>query len=148
MAKDRYKIPIAVHLVAFQKGKALLLRRFNTGYRDGYYSVPSGHIDGKESLTQAALRETLEEIGIKLKPNHIKMVHTQHVGLRENNKEYLMLYFTTNHKLDDAKIMEKDKCDDLRWFPLNNLPVKMVPYVREAIKQIRHKTIYSETAWK
>lgn len=147
MPKYRCKLPVGVFLVAFQKNKVLLLRRFNTGYRDGYYSVPAGHIDGNESATRAVLRETLEEIGVKLKPNQIKMVHTQHIGLIENNKEYLMLYFTTHHKLGEIEIKEKNKCDDLRWFPVNKLSPKMIPYVREAIKKIKQKIIYSEFAW-
>lgn len=147
MSKDRYKLPIGVFLVAFRKNKVLLLRRSNTGYRDGYYSVPAGHIDGNESATQAILRETLEEIGAKLKPKQVKMVHTQHIGLKENNKEYLMLYFITHHELGEIQIKEKDKCDDLKWFPINKLPPKMIPYVRDAIKKIKQGITYSEFSW-
>ena len=50
------------------KGKKVLLqKRMNTGFMDGYYDATvSGHIEANESITQAALRETREEIGLEI----------------------------------------------------------------------------------
>ena len=52
----------------FTKGKKVLLqKRMNTGFMDGYYDATvSGHIEANESITQAALRETREEIGLEV----------------------------------------------------------------------------------
>lgn len=36
---ERFKLVTAVHLILTQNGKILLLRRYNTGYEDGNYSV-------------------------------------------------------------------------------------------------------------
>ena len=55
VARDWYKLVAAVHLFLIRDGKVLLLRRFNTGYEDGQYSVIAGHLDGDEEAT-AALR--------------------------------------------------------------------------------------------
>ena len=49
--------PVAVHLFLVQDGRILLLRRYNTGYEDGNYSVVAGHIDGGEKLKSAMVRE-------------------------------------------------------------------------------------------
>ena len=54
---NRFKLVVAVHLILIENGKILLLRRYNTGYEDGNYSVVAGHIDGNESVIKAMKRE-------------------------------------------------------------------------------------------
>lgn len=64
MPKERFKIVPSVYLILMKDNKILFSRRYNTGYFDGYYSFPAGHLDGGETLKQAMVRETEEEIGI------------------------------------------------------------------------------------
>ena len=59
--KKRYTMPVAVHLFLIKDGRILLLRRFNTGYEDGNFTVVAGHVDGNESYIDAMLREAKEE---------------------------------------------------------------------------------------
>lgn len=40
--------------------------------------------------------------------------------------------------------MELDKCDDIGWFDLDNLPENMVEYTRQAIEMMRKGETYSE----
>ena len=64
MAKERHKLIPSVYLVLIKNNKILLLRRFNTGFMDGYYSLPAGHVESNETLTSAMVREAKEEIGM------------------------------------------------------------------------------------
>ena len=45
-----FKFKSAVHLFLIQDDKILLLRRYNTGYEDGNYSVIAGHLAGGEQV--------------------------------------------------------------------------------------------------
>ena len=74
----RAKFPVTVHLWFFREGQILLSRRFNTGYADGQYSVPAGHLDGGETVMDAAAREAEEEVGIGIEPSDMTFSTVMH----------------------------------------------------------------------
>ena len=68
---DRFKLVPETHLLLVQGDRILLLRRCNTGYEDGKYSVIAGHMDGAETAREAICREAEEEAGIELTPDDL-----------------------------------------------------------------------------
>ena len=66
--------PVAVHLLLVKNDRVLLLRRYNTGYEDGNYSVVAGHIEGGEDLKTAMIREAREEAGIEILRSNLEVV--------------------------------------------------------------------------
>lgn len=140
----RSRFPIAVHLLFIEDGKVLLLRRFNTGYEDGNYSVVAGHVDAGETVTQTAIREAQEEAGVQIAPENIEVVHVIH---RKSNDERIDFFVQVNAWDGEIRNMEPDKCDDLSWFPLSCLPVNIIPYVRNVIKTAGNGGFYSEYGW-
>jgi 8-oxo-dGTP pyrophosphatase MutT (NUDIX family) len=62
--KERFKLIPAVYLILRRNDEVLLLRRANTGYQDGKYSLIAGHLDGDELATEGMIREAKEEAGI------------------------------------------------------------------------------------
>ena len=58
MGKERPKVIPTAYLVLTKDNKILLSRRHNTGFQDGKYSLPAGHLGGdEETLAQAIARE-------------------------------------------------------------------------------------------
>ena len=144
MREKRFKVPVAVHLFLIKDGKILLLRRFSTGYEDGNYSLIAGHLDGNEDIKSAMIREAREEAGIEITPNNIEIVSVIH---RKSDDERID-FFLTAHSWD-GKIMnmEPQKCDDLSWFHINNLPHNVIPYIKRAIENYECGTQFDTFGW-
>lgn len=66
--KERFKYIGSSYLILIKEGSILLLKRANTGFMDGYYSLPAGHLDGDETAREGGSREIKEEIGIDINP--------------------------------------------------------------------------------
>jgi 8-oxo-dGTP diphosphatase len=142
--KLRFKMIASSYLIYIHNQQILLSRRLNTGYEDGNYSLPAGHVEAGETLTQALIREVKEEIGVKVKPKDVNLVHTMH---RIHQDIRLDFFFMINKFSGKIKNCEPKKCDDLRFFPIDKLPENTIPYIRSAIAQILKKQIYSEFGW-
>lgn len=142
---ERFKLMGAVHLFLFRGGHVLLLRRFNTGYEDGNYSVPAGHLDGGETVTQAGIREAREECGIDIAIQDLSVVGVMH--RRSRGDERVDFFLTTTHWTGTIVNREPDKCDDLSWYALENLPGNTIPYIREALTQHSNGLWFREFGW-
>ncbi|KND49009.1 MAG: pyrophosphohydrolase [Parcubacteria bacterium C7867-005] len=147
MKKERHKIISASYLLLFQDEKVLLLRRFNTGYEDGNYSVPAGHVDKGESVLDCLVREAKEEIDVLIDKKDVGLVHVMHRNGTDHNDEHLDFFFTCSKWDGELKNMEPEKCDDLSWFNLQNLPQNTIPYILRALEDVRDKKLYSESDW-
>ena len=142
---ERFKLVTAVHLILIEDEKILLQRRYNTGYEDGNYSIVAGHIDGNESVIKAMQREALEEAGIKIKEEDLEIVHV--MNKKEPDRESIDYFFTCKNYDGNISIMEKDKCDELKFYKLDELPENMIPYVRKGIEYYIENKQFSIYGW-
>ncbi len=142
--KDRFRPFAAVYVLFVRNDKILMARRAHTGYQDGMYSLPAGHIDGNETLRAAAVREAREETGATIAQRDLELKLTMH---RIHDREYLDVFFLVKKWRGTMRNREPHKCDDLSWFPLNAIPKNTIPYVREAIRCYRKGIRYSEFGW-
>lgn len=126
----RRAFPSAVHLLLIKEDRLLLLRRKNTGYMDGYLSVVAGHLEGNETVHAAAKREALEEAGIQLDEQDLAIVGVMH---RREDDERIDWFLTVSRWSGQICNAEPDKCEELVWHPLAELPPDIIPYVRRGI---------------
>ncbi len=140
----RFTVIPAVYVIFRDGEKVLLTRRTNTGYMDGYYGLPSGHVDGNESAVRAAAREAKEEVGVTISENDLTFVHVMHRVAEKGDHERVDFYFEATRWLGDPTNAEPHKCDDVQWFPINDLPENMVPVVRTALGHIADGEYYSD----
>jgi 8-oxo-dGTP diphosphatase len=144
MSPERFKLVSAVHLFLIREGRVLLLRRFNTGYEDGSYSVVAGHLDGGEPVKQAMIREAHEEVGITIAPEDVDVVGVMH---RRSEDERIDWFLAASSWSGEVTNAEPHKCDRLDWFPLDALPDNVIPYVRRAIDNYRRGAWFDSFGW-
>lgn len=145
--KERYKLRCAVFLILtkIENGKEyiLLQRRQNTGILDGKYDVScSGHLEAGETLKQAMKRETKEEIGIDIFEDKLELSSVMHANFSDS--EYLLIAFSTKDYKGMPTIMEDDKCSDLKWFEIDNLPDDIADTRRIMIDNYLNDNNYNE----
>lgn len=144
MTKDRNKSVPASYLLLRKGEKILLMRREGSGYYDGWYSVPAGHVEAGELPIDALVRETKEELGIILGNNDVRLVHTMYRTKHDETGDRVDLFFEAAKWTGEITNTEPHKCDDVRWFSIDSLPKNIMHHVREAIENIENGISYSE----
>lgn len=118
--------------------EVLLQLREGTGYMDGYWAAAvAGHVERGESVFDAATREAQEEVGITgldLSPV-CAMQRTAPTGLEID--ERVDYFFTATSWVGEPRIVEPDKCAELRWFALDALPDPVVPHELQVLVALR-----------
>ncbi len=141
---ERFKLVSAVHLFLLREGRVLLLRRFNTGYEDGNYSVVAGHLDGGETVRAAMVREAREEVGIEIAPRDLEVVGVMH---RRSDDERIDFFLTATAWSGEVVNCEPQRCDELRWAALEDLPANVIPYVRRALENWQRGVWFEDFGW-
>lgn len=141
-------VKYAVCVVIEKDNKLLLLRRFNTGWKDGYYAFPAGHVEDDETFKQAAVKELGEESNLRAKENYLDLIHVVDVSSTSSQFRYFYLFFKCNKWFGEVKNNEPNKCDNLQWFDKKHLPRKFSPISFLAWKNIQKGSLYSEYGWK
>jgi len=147
----RTKFPVTVHLLFFRANQVLLLRRFNTGYEDGNYSLPAGHLDGGETVRMAARREALEEIGVHIEVEDIAfatVMHRKSDNTLPGTDERVDFFVQIKAWDGEPFNAEPEKCDELLWCEIDALPENTIPYVRQAIRNSLDNVPFDEFGWR
>jgi 8-oxo-dGTP diphosphatase len=148
MTTQRHKNIPAAYLTMIKDNQILLLRRFNTGYEDGKYSMVAGHVDPGEHFTKCIIREAKEEAGIIIKDDQLKVAHVMHRNADAGQDNARVdVFFIAETWEGEITNKEPHKCDDLSWFDMDELPENVIPYIKQAIDRIRNGENYSEHGW-
>ncbi len=145
---EREKFLSSIYLIIKnEKGEILLQRRQGTKLWPGYLALPARHIDEGENAYEVAIREAKEELGIEIK---IENIIDTFVVNRKNKSlpPYYDVYFEISRYLGEIKINEPEKCSELVWFGIDNLPEDMIDFEKEAMlknkKGIKFSVTYAD----
>ena len=144
MTKERFKCPISVHIFLKKDNKILFQLRKNCSFSN-MYGVVAGHLDGNETVVQAAIREAREEIGVDISPENIKFATLCHSNV--GNKEYLQFFMWCNQWKEKITNLEPEKCSELVFLSIDKLPDNLVPYISKALNMALDNVPFYEDGW-
>lgn len=131
--EKRNKVSVTALLLLTKDNEILLTRRYNTGYEDGKYSLPGGHVEKGEEVREAAVREAYEELDIKIKKEDLEVVKVFDRKVKDD--AYVDFILKCNNWEGSIQNKEKDKCDELKWVNKNNMPNNILPFMNELFKE-------------
>jgi 8-oxo-dGTP diphosphatase len=117
--------------------EVLLQLRDGTGYMDGHWAAAAaGHVERGETVFEAAVREAAEEVDVHdVVPEPLCAMHrTGATG--DPVDERVDCFFTATSWSGEPRIVEPEKCADLRWFPLDSLPDPVVPHELSVLRAL------------
>ena len=141
---ERYKSVVCTDLMFYKiinnEKYILLMKRKNTGSNDGEYELPGGHLEDKEDLYESMIREAKEELLIDLNREELKIIHLLH----HYNGNRLNFIFALELKDFNPKIGEPNKCEELKWVNINDLPINTTDKVKQIIANIINNNFYDK----
>lgn len=125
---------IFVSTVVVEDGKVLMIKEGKNNYgQRGTWNFPAGHAEENESLKQAAVRETLEESGFKVKLDGVLAIR--------KNALHLVVFFAGS-RVDDKAVDTEEDTDEVRFVSLEEmevLPMRFTVLIEVAKKAIEGK---------
>ncbi|MGW4240926.1 NUDIX hydrolase [Nocardia sp. NPDC004722] len=140
----RHKVTGDVHLLLRRGNRVLFGQRQNTGFEDGAWHLPSGHLEADESVVDALIREAEEEVGVEIRPEDVHFAHVMH---NSSSGGRMAFFFSVDAWDGDPVNQEPDKCSELDWFSLNALPDHLIAYCRTALDHIAADEQFSVYGW-
>ena len=144
--EERYLSRIGVDIFLERKNEIsgrkqiLMLKRAGTGYCDGYYDLPGGHLEANEDIFDGMIREAKEEIGISIKREDMEILHIYH-----RYKRGMLKFVFKADKYEGTPINnEPDKCEKIEWIDFENLPENIVPSIKIELDNIKNGVYYSK----
>ena len=147
--------PYAASYVIVQNdsGHIAMVLRTGTDWMNNHYGLPSGKTEKRETFSQGAVREALEEIGITITLNELEHAITVHRFSSKDkddseDMEWIDLYFTVRNYNGKVINAEPHMHSEVAWLDPNNLPSNVIPSVAASLKAWADGQKYLEHGWK
>lgn len=117
--------------VIIEKDKKVLLVFGNRGFSKGIWNLPGGFINHCESPEEAVVRETFEEINVKIKVEKIVGIYS----LVFKNVYHIISIIYTGRILSGRPLPNKSEIEKIKWFSLKYaMKITKNPFVKLGLK--------------
>ena len=132
----RQQYPIVVHLLATSGDDVLLLRRAGTGFADGCWAPPGGHLEAGETPREAAVREAQEELGLGVAAADLEPAAAMfYLAKGKVASGGMNILFRVDLAEPSEPRFDPASADAAAWWPRGSLPQPCVPWLPEALER-------------
>ena len=137
-------IPAVWVILTNDKDEYFLLRRANTGWEDGTFTVPAGHIESMESPRKAGIRELYEETGVVALEKDLRFCHVLfNKSMDGSGTERVNIFFTLKKYTGSPSVAEPEKASEGGWYHKDSLPT-LAKTLDAAVNSMSDDNAYSE----
>jgi len=127
---NKPQIGVAIIVEDYDDKILMLKRKGSLG--ENTWGFPGGKLEMFETIEDCAIRELKEETNLDIVDLKFDRI-TNDIFIDEN-LHFVTIFIKGLVKSYDAKIMETDKCSEIKWFNWNKLPKKLFLPVKNYIK--------------
>ena len=116
--------------------QALTALRGPVSWAPHVWNLPSGKADVGEDVVTAVIRESAEEVGVTLAPDDVRLAGVVHLH-PVDSRPRVGFAFVVDHdpqRHGEPYNAEPDKCDELRWVALDEVPQPFSQYSGAALR--------------
>jgi 8-oxo-dGTP diphosphatase len=99
--------------------KLLFQKRSNSWFRDGQYQLPSWHVEWRERIQSAIIREANEELWIIINESAIQIVHVAHTLAWD--RVYFNIYARIEKYAWNIRNCEPHKCSEISFYEFSEI---------------------------
>ncbi len=111
-------------LIFNENGEVFLIRREPKAKNEvGHWTIPGGTLEFNETMEECVRREVFEEIGVEIELDG-QLPAIDHI-IPDEGQHWVTNIFPARVLNGEPENLEPEKCDEIGWFPLDNLPTPL-----------------------
>jgi 8-oxo-dGTP diphosphatase len=139
-----FSVVPAAYVYLRRGDQVLLQRRQNTGYMDDMWVAgAAGHIEAGETARDTAVREAMEELGVRLAPQDLQpaTIMQRTDGTPDPREQRADWFFSAEIWSGVPVVKEPHKCAEVAWFALAELPAQIPEYEKFVLGALADGTL-------
>lgn len=141
ISKNNSRVILTARLLLECDEQLLFLEQ--TPLNGGGFTLPGGKIESEEFAKEALIRETFEEIGIRITKKDLKFAHVTH-RKTENVSEIILFFHSVADASQRACVKEFHKFQSTVWLPISEAPNGLTSVLKYALKLIKEGKFFSQ----
>ena len=144
---EEKKIGAGMGIILLKDNKILLGKRHEDPEKAssllngaGTWTMPGGKLHFGETFEEGAIREVMEETGIKLNNSRVVCVNNDLI----ESAHFVTIGLLSEDFEGEPQVMEPDEITEWKWFDLNELPEPLYFPSARAIEDFKANTFYKQ----